>query len=105
MAISLGTLWYHLLRRTDLWWFLGNMLAMSAGVYSFLLIFPTTVDGDSFPLAWLPSTVVVGVGLSILQWYILRSRTRHAIWWIPVMSGSWTLVAFLVVGFAWVVSD
>jgi hypothetical protein len=105
MAILLGLLWHRFLQRGDLWRFIGNMVAMSCSVYLMLVIVYNTVKAEAFPLSWLAPALAIGIGLSLLQWYILRCRTRRAVWWLPIMTGSWTLVWLLVVGIGWLLND
>jgi hypothetical protein len=105
MAILLGLLWHRLLQRADLWRFIGNMVVMSCSVYGMLLIVYTTLEAEAFLFGWLAPALAIGLGLSLIQWYILRSRTRYAVWWIPIMTGSWTLIWFLLVGIGWLLND
>ncbi len=107
MALLLTALWYRLLYRSDIWWVFGNIVVMSAAVYSVLLILPWTLAGehDLFPLGWLPVTVASGIGISIFQWYFVRSRTPQAISWFLLMNASWILIWFGMVGLNWLVDD
>lgn len=42
------------------------------------------------------STVIIGLAIGILQWFLLKSRIPNAWWWIVVSAFGWALGSLLV---------
>jgi hypothetical protein len=45
------------------------------------------------------TSIIVGTGTGIAQWFILRPELQWAYWWIPISVVSWTTGLTLVPGF------
>jgi hypothetical protein len=104
-ALLICYIWQPSLRRTAWHWMTLNVVSLSSGAFATLLTVGGISDSDVLPLHWLVPTVGIGTVLGGFQWLFLRQHMRRAGWWIAVMMSSWALPWFLLVGFAWLLSD
>ena len=104
-TLSIGYLWHPLVPLRPWRWLIATSAVTSIGVLATLQVIGSVQDSATFPRAWLLPTIAIGAVLGSQQWLVLRQHTRYAGWWLPLMTGGWAAVWFLMVGLAWLLAD
>ncbi len=103
VGLATGVLQMELLRRVvpreGLGWWVAATLA---GYLLPFIVGPLVVTGRLLGPAWEMDHVrgaitlsVIGAGIAVAQWLVLRRKVQQAVWWIPITIAGWALAGLM----------